>query len=125
MASTAMIQVADLAKHYGSVKAVDGISFSVEAGEVFGLLGHNGAGKSTTIRMLTGRSRPTSGVAKVAGHDTASEREKIKPLINLVFEDQNLYERLSGLDNLRVFTDLYSGAEGPSGRTPGDGEARQ
>jgi ABC-2 type transport system ATP-binding protein len=108
-----MVEVEGLRKHYGPVRAVDGISFSVGAGEVFGLLGHNGAGKSTTIRMLTGRSRPTGGSARIAGHDVVSEPEEIKPLINLVFEDQNLYERFSGRDNLAFFARLY---EAPASR---------
>ncbi len=103
----AIVQVENLEKHYGAVRAVDGISFSVAAGEIFGLLGHNGAGKTTTIRMLTGRTKPNAGRATVAGFDVVTEREQIKPLINLVFEDQNLYERLTGRDNLEVFADLY------------------
>ncbi|MDP9368090.1 MAG: ABC transporter ATP-binding protein [Chloroflexota bacterium] len=102
-----LVEVQDLVKHYGEVRAVEGISFAVGAGEVFGLLGHNGAGKTTTIRMLTGRTKPTAGRACIAGHDVASEREAVKPLINLVFEEQNLYERFSGRENLRVFADLY------------------
>jgi ABC-2 type transport system ATP-binding protein len=102
-----LLVVEHLAKHYGPVRAVDGISFSVRAGEIFGLLGHNGAGKTTTIRLLTGRARPTGGVAQIAGLDVVTDRERIKPLINLVFEDQNLYERLSGRENLRFFADLY------------------
>src|SRR5688500_394344 len=102
-----VIEVQDLHKRYGAVRAVDGISFDVGAGEVFGLLGHNGAGKTTTIRMLTGRTRPTSGAAAIAGFDVAAERDPVKPIINLVFEDQNLYERFSGRDNLRIFADLY------------------
>ncbi|MEA2598607.1 MAG: type transport system ATP-binding protein [Thermomicrobiales bacterium] len=102
-----MVEVCDLSKHYGAVRAVDGISFAVAAGEIFGLLGHNGAGKTTTIRVLTGRTRPTHGDARVAGFDVIAERDRIKPLINLVFEEQNLYERLTGRDNLLVFADLY------------------
>lgn len=102
-----MIEVDNLKKHYGAVRAVDGISFSVAPGEVFGLLGHNGAGKTTTLRMLTGRTLPTSGAAHIAGFDVVRELNQVKPLINVVFEDQNLYERLSGYDNLRVFADLY------------------
>ncbi len=104
---TPMVEARDLRKHYGGVRAVDGVSFEVQAGEVFGLLGHNGAGKTTTIRMLTGRARPTTGSVAVAGLNATSDRERIKPLINLVFEDQNLYERFSGRDNLRIFADLY------------------
>lgn len=103
----AIVQVDGLEKAYGAVRAVDGISFSINSGEIFGLLGHNGAGKTTTIRMLTGRTKPNSGKATIAGFDIVTERERIKPLINLVFEDQNLYERLTGRDNLEVFADLY------------------
>ena len=102
-----MIVVEHLSRSYGDVHAVDDISFTVGAGEIFGLLGHNGAGKTTTIRMLTGRTRPSSGRASIAGHDVLSDFEQIKPLINLVFEDQNLYERLNGRDNLRLFAELY------------------
>src|SRR5215470_1674924 len=89
-----MITVDGLSKRYGDVVAVDGISFSVCAGEVFSLLGHNGAGKTTTIRILTGQARPTGGRATVAGYDVVSERDGFKPVINLVSEDQNLYERM-------------------------------
>jgi ABC-2 type transport system ATP-binding protein len=102
-----MIEVADLHKHFGDVRAVDGISFEVEAGEILGFLGHNGAGKTTTVRVLTGRARPTSGVARVAGFDVVTERQHLKPLINLVFEDQNLYLRLTGRENLYLFAQLY------------------
>jgi ABC-2 type transport system ATP-binding protein len=101
------VEVRDLRKHYGAVRAIDGISFSVAEGEVFGLLGHNGAGKTTTIRVLTGRTRPTDGSAAVLGHDVVRSRDAIRPLINLVFEDQNLYERASGRENLRLFATLY------------------
>ena len=102
-----IVEVENLQKHYGAVRAVDGISFAVRRGEIFGLLGHNGAGKTTTIRMLTGRTRPTAGTARIAGLDAVEDIVRIKPLINLVFEEQNLYERLTGRDNLEVFADLY------------------
>lgn len=105
--TTAQIDVRNLSRHYGAVKAVDDISFSVSRGEIFGLLGHNGAGKTTTIRMLTGRTKPTSGSAHIAGFDVVTQLDQVKPLINLVFEDQNLYERMSGQDNLRFFAELY------------------
>ena len=104
---TAAIAVRDLHKIYGSVRAVDGISFEVGPGEIFGLLGHNGAGKTTTIRVLTGRARPTRGEARIFGHDVVREWDQVKSQINLVFEDQNLYERFSGRDNLRIFANLY------------------
>ncbi|HYM66150.1 MAG TPA: ATP-binding cassette domain-containing protein, partial [Patescibacteria group bacterium] len=94
-----MIAVEGLAKNYGDVKAVDGISFSVERGEIFSLLGHNGAGKTTTIRMLTCRIKPSSGHAEVAGFSCTAEPDRIKPLINLVSQEQNLYERMTGRQN--------------------------
>jgi ABC-2 type transport system ATP-binding protein len=102
-----IIELQGLSKHYGDVRAVDDVTFTVAEGEILGLLGHNGAGKTTTIRMLTGRARPTKGRALVAGHDTTHERELVKPLINLVFEEQNLYERQTGRENLDLFAALY------------------
>jgi ABC-2 type transport system ATP-binding protein len=108
------VRVEDLTKTYGDVQAVRGIGFEARPGEVFGLLGHNGAGKTTTIRMLTGRTPPTSGTATVGGHDIVKEREAARGLLNLVFEDQNLYERLTGRDNLKLFADLYGA---PADRT--------
>ncbi len=101
------IEVEDLHKAYEDVKALDGVSFAVASGEVFGLLGHNGAGKTTAIRILSGQARPSSGRAQIAGHDVVAERGQILPLINLVFEVPNLYERQSGYENLRLFADLY------------------
>ncbi|MEX2425699.1 MAG: ABC transporter ATP-binding protein [Thermomicrobiaceae bacterium] len=103
-----MIEVEGLSKHFGDIRAVDDITFSVSRGEIFSFLGHNGAGKTTTIRMLTGRSRPTSGSARINGMDIVQQREQILPIINVVPEDQNLYERLTGRANLNLFADLYN-----------------
>lgn len=72
------VVVEGLTKHYGAVHALDGISFAAAPGEVFGLLGHNGAWKSTTIRILTGRSRPTDGTATILGHDVVGDFEHIR-----------------------------------------------
>ena len=102
-----IVQVNNLARHYGSIRAVDDISFAIERGEIFGLLGHNGAGKTTTIRMLTGRTRPTAGSATIAGFDVVAQLDQVRPIINLVFEDANVYERLTGWDNLALFARLY------------------
>jgi ABC-2 type transport system ATP-binding protein len=101
------IQVQSLTRDYNGLRAVDSISFSVEAGEIFGFLGPNGAGKTTTIKMLTGQLRPTSGSARVAGCDVVEERQQLKPKIGVVFEVQNIYERLSARDNLTFAARLY------------------
>ncbi len=101
------IQVNDLHRYYNGVKAVQGIRFDVEYGEIFGFLGPNGAGKSTTIKVLTGQLRPTSGSAQVVGCDVVEQRQQLKPQIGVVFEYQNLYERLSAKDNLQFSARLY------------------
>jgi ABC-2 type transport system ATP-binding protein len=101
------IEVLDLTRDYNGERAVDGISFQVDKGEIFGYLGPNGAGKTTTIRMLTGQLRPTSGSAQVMGCDVVAERGDLKPQIGVVFESQNLYERLSARDNLNFYARLY------------------
>jgi ABC-2 type transport system ATP-binding protein len=101
------IEVNDLHRYYNGMKAVQGITFDVNYGEIFGFLGPNGAGKSTTIKVLTGQLRPTSGSAEVVGCDVVEERQELKPQIGVVFEYQNLYERLSARDNLRFSARLY------------------
>jgi ABC-2 type transport system ATP-binding protein len=90
------------------VQALTDVSFSVEAGELFGLLGPNGAGKTTSIKILTTLLLPSSGKARVLGHDPASEPAKVRPLIGYVFGgDRGLYDRLSAKDNLSYFADVY------------------
>lgn len=101
------IEVINLTRDYNGLRAVDEISFSVETGEIFGFLGPNGAGKTTTIRMLTGQLLPTSGTAKVAGYDIVSERQQLKPRIGVLFDSQNIYERMSAHENLMFYARLY------------------
>ena len=101
------IEAHNLTRDYQDLRAVDQISFAVEPGEIFGFLGPNGAGKTTTIKMLTGQLRPTSGTAKVAGWDIVQQREQLQPRIGVVFEHQNIYERLSARDNLLFTARLY------------------
>jgi ABC-2 type transport system ATP-binding protein len=101
------IEVNNLTRDFNGLRAVDGISFSVEPGEIFGFLGPNGAGKTTTIRMLTGQLLPTSGSAKVAGCDVVTERQQLKPRIGVVFDSQNIYERMSARENLVFYARLY------------------
>jgi ABC-2 type transport system ATP-binding protein len=101
------IEVQNLTRDYNGLRAVDHISFAVDPGEIFGFLGPNGAGKTTTIKMLTGQLRPTSGQARVVGCDVVEERQQLKPQIGVVFEHQNIYERLSARDNLLFAARLY------------------
>lgn len=101
------IDVTGLTRNFNDLRAVSNISFAVEAGEIFGFLGHNGAGKTTTIRMLTGQLRPSAGRAQVAGCDATTEQQRLKPLIGVVSEHQNLYERMSGRENLAFAAQLY------------------
>src|SRR6478609_1675720 len=102
-----MIQVQELRKTYGEVEAVRGVSFEVEAGEVFGFLGPNGAGKTTTINMLCTLAKPTDGHATVAGHDVVAERDDVRRHIGLVFQDPTLDGYLTAEQNLRLHAELY------------------
>ena len=101
------IEVENLSRAFNGRRAVDNISFTVEAGEIFGFLGHNGAGKTTTIRMLSGQLLPDSGRGRVAGCDIVAEQQRLRPLIGVVSEHQNLYERMSGRENLEFAARLY------------------
>lgn len=103
-----MIEATNLSRSFGKKEAVTNINFSLQHGKIFGLLGPNGAGKTTTIRMLTGQLDPTSGQATVAGCDIVRNRAQLKERIGVVFEDQNLYERLSARLNLEFSCWLYN-----------------
>ncbi len=101
------IDVQNLTRDYNGMRAVDHISFTVASGEIFGFLGPNGAGKTTTIKMLTGQLRPTEGKASVMGCDVVADRQQLKPHIGVVFDSQNVYERLTARDNLLFSARLY------------------
>jgi ABC-2 type transport system ATP-binding protein len=105
--TTPAIEVDDLAKAYGAVEAVRGVSFAVAPGEIFGFLGPNGAGKSTTINMLCTLARPTSGTARVHGFDVLSQRDAVRRHIGLVFQDPTLDGNLTARQNLRLHAELY------------------
>jgi len=101
------ITVANLTKRFGGFVAVDGVSFEVRAGEVFGFLGSNGAGKSTTIRMLCGLLKPTSGTAFIGGIDVGRDPEGVKRRIGYMSQRFSLYERLTVDQNIRFFGGIY------------------
>jgi ABC-2 type transport system ATP-binding protein len=104
---TKAIEVSALTKKYGEIDAVRGIDFEVATGETFGFLGPNGAGKSTTIKILCTLADPTSGSARVAGHDVVKNRDTVRRNIGLVFQDTTLDSYLTGEQNLRFHADLY------------------
>src|ERR1700747_2960795 len=104
---TPAISVSTLTKRYGDIDAVRGVDFEVATGETFGFLGPNGAGKSTTIKILCTLADPTSGTARVAGHDVVKERDTVRRNIGLVFQDTTLDNYLTGEQNLRFHADLY------------------
>lgn len=101
------IIVKDLTYRYGKLLAVDHIDFDVDVGEILGLLGPNGAGKTTAVKMLTGQIRPQEGKAILLGHDVVKETEKVQSQIGVCFEQTNLYEQMSALDNLKLFAELF------------------
>src|SRR4026209_2603582 len=101
------IYVADLSRRFGSFQAVDRLTFDVQAGEIFGFLGSNGAGKSTTIRMLCGLLKPTSGTATVGGVDVGRDPEAVKRRIGYMSQRFSLYENLTVDQNIRFWGALY------------------
>ena len=107
MTESLAIDAHDLTRRFGRFVAVDRITFNVRAGEVFGFLGANGAGKTTVIRMLTGLLAPTSGQAMVAGHDVSRETERIKRRIGYMSQRFSLYEDLTVRENIRLYGGIY------------------
>ena len=112
MAADAAIAAHELTRRFGGFTAVDRITFEVRAGEVFGFLGANGAGKTTAIRMLTGLLAPSSGRATVAGHDIAREAEQIKRRIGYMSQRFSLYEDLTVRENIRLYGGIYGLSDG-------------
>ena len=103
----AIISVRGLTKRFGGFTAVDGITFEVARGEIFGFLGASGAGKTTAMRMLCGLSYPTSGSGTVAGFDVMRDGERIKRRIGYMSQRFSLYDDLTVMENIRLYGGIY------------------
>jgi ABC-2 type transport system ATP-binding protein len=104
---TPAVEVEGVVRRFDDLIAVDGISFSVRAGEIFGFLGPNGAGKSTTIKILCTLLYPSAGHARVAGYDVVAEPAKVRRSLGLLFQDPSVDDRLTARENLRVHCMIY------------------
>jgi ABC-2 type transport system ATP-binding protein len=102
-----LVEAENLCRSFGPVKALDGLNFSVEQGEIFGLMGPDGAGKTTCLRILCGLMQPTSGKALVLGKDVAKDPEAIKDQIGYMAQPAKLYEDLTVKENIELYADLY------------------
>src|SRR5207245_8561464 len=107
-----MIEVERLTKRFGTITAVDHVSFSVGKGSIFGFLGPNGSGKTTVIRMLCGILEPSDGTGRIGGHDIVRDAEPIKEMIGYMSQKFSLYDELTVNENLIFAGKLY----GLSGR---------
>lgn len=104
-----IIKVTNLSKHFKKLIAVNGLSFSVEKGDVYGFLGQNGAGKSTTIRMLLTLIEPTEGSIEIFGMELKKHRKEILRQVGAVIEKPDVYKYLSAVENLRLFSQISGG----------------
>jgi ABC-type multidrug transport system ATPase subunit len=104
---SAAIEIQGLTKKFGNFTAVDGVSFSVESGEIFGFLGPNGSGKSTIIRMLCGLIEPTAGTARVAGFDILRQIDQIRQSIGYMSQQFSLYQDLTVWENINFYAHVY------------------
>ncbi|ENK1244943.1 ABC transporter ATP-binding protein [Clostridium sporogenes] len=102
-----VLQVENIHKKIGKREIIKDVSFSVKEGEIFGFLGPNGAGKTTTIRMMVGLIAPTKGSIKIMGHDIQKERIKALKNVGCIVENPDMYNDLTGIQNLKYYADLY------------------
>lgn len=103
----ALVEAENLCRSFGELKALDGLNFSVEEGEIFGLMGPDGSGKTTCLRILCGLMRPTSGKAMVLGSDMDEDPEAVKDQIGYMAQPAKLYEDLTVKENIELYADLY------------------
>ncbi len=102
-----VLTIRDLKKNYGGFQALKGLDLTIKKGQCVGLLGSNGAGKSTTIRIVTGQLRPTSGTVEVLGIDPSLQPKKIHPFIGYIPDSQTLYDDMSVFKNIHIFAELF------------------
>ena len=102
------VDIQGLTKQYKDVAAVDNLNLGILSGELFGLLGPNGSGKTTTINCLSGLVKPTKGRMKVAGFDVATEIQKVRAVLGVSPQETAVYSHLSGKENIELFGSLYS-----------------
>ena len=102
-----MIQLENVTKRYDDTIVVDRLSLQIHPGEIVGIIGHNGAGKSTTLKMMAGLVEPTSGHVQVMGHDMQRESIKVKGRIGYLPEESSLYEAMTARQYLLFFSELY------------------
>lgn len=101
------VEIIELCKDFGSFRAVDHLSLTIQQGEIFGLLGPNGSGKTTTINMISGLSVPTSGMVRVLGYDVRRDARKVRQLLGAVPQETALYEELSAWTNMDFHADIF------------------
>jgi ABC-2 type transport system ATP-binding protein len=101
------IEAVGISKRFGTLTALDKLSFRVEPGEIFGLLGPNGSGKTTTVRVLSCLISPSEGSASVAGIDIAKEPLRVREAVGVLTENPGIYERLTALENMEFFAEAY------------------
>jgi ABC-2 type transport system ATP-binding protein len=102
------VEAKDLVKDFGSVRALDGLNFKIKEGEIFGLIGLNGAGKTTALRIASTLLMPTSGTVKVFGHDVVKEAAEVRKIITYLPEDAGAYKNLSGFEYLRFMASFIT-----------------
>lgn len=102
-----MLEIQNVTKKFGKFTALDSVNFEVKEGEIFGLLGENGAGKTTMLRILSTIMQPTEGTAKIAGHDIVKESDEVRGSIGILFGGETgLYDRLTARENIKYFAEL-------------------
>ncbi|OYV07425.1 MAG: ABC transporter [Verrucomicrobiales bacterium VVV1] len=116
MDAAPMLEVSGLWKQFAGKPALEDVSFSVKKGEIYGLLGHNGAGKSTTLGIILGMVEPQRGGVKIGGFDVGRERAKALRKVGAIFESPAFYEYLSGWENLRILTSYSDGFNAAAAR---------